>query len=66
MMKEVIEVNRKITVAVLALTLLMTFSAVAPAFGCLERAATTITHGNAYDMDYTQITGTLGDAAYII
>jgi len=54
--------NRKSIVIVLALALLMMFAAVAPAFACSR----TITHANAYGMDYTQITGTLRDAAYII
>jgi hypothetical protein len=47
--------------APLAVTLLCAF--IAPAFA----ASTTVTYGNAYDlMNYTQITGTLGGAAYII
>jgi pimeloyl-ACP methyl ester carboxylesterase len=53
---------KKTSVAVLALALSMVFGAVAPAFAVKP----TITYGNADDMPYTQITGTLDGAAYII
>ncbi len=53
---------KKVAVVFLALALLMTFATAAPAFA----ASTTVTFGNAYGMNYTQITGTLGGAAYVI
>ena len=49
-------------IVVLTLVALMLF-----AFPNLTSAKSTLTtSGNAYGMDYTQVTGTLGDAAYIV
>ena len=57
--------NKK-NVLISALTLLMLLGAVSPALACSRTTSPTIAYGNAYGMDYTQITGTLSDAAYII
>ena len=54
---------KKVAVAVLAMALLMLFACFTPVYATPANT----THGTTpYGMDYTQVTGTLGDAAYII